>query len=200
MNAGHTSERIYAALRARILDHAYRPGDRLDPGLLAEELASSVTPVRDALHRLTGEGLAETRTSEGFHIPAIDEPALKDLLSWSRELLLLALRAWPEGVAFPRVDMPDAARLANATGDLFGEIAGGSPNVEHKKASAAAQARLNPARRVEMLVLGGLAEEFAQLSTLVVQANRKELRRALDEYFRRRSRRASEIVRLLYRV
>src|SRR3546814_6150334 len=86
MNAGLTSERVYEGLRQRILDREFRPGDRLDPSALAEVLNSSVTPVRDALHNLTGAGLVETRTSEGFNLPQIDEPGLQDLYAWNAEI------------------------------------------------------------------------------------------------------------------
>src|SRR3546814_6428260 len=73
MNAGLTSERVYEGLRQRILDREFRPGDRLDPSALAEVLNSSVTPVREELHNLTGAGLVATRTSEGLHLPNITE-------------------------------------------------------------------------------------------------------------------------------
>src|SRR5690606_19908960 len=104
MNSGATAERVHEVLKARIMGREFRPGDRLDPAVLAAPLSASVTPVRDALHLLTGEGLVETRTSGGFHVPALDEPALKDLYGWSAELLALAIRAWPRsmvGVAVP---------------------------------------------------------------------------------------------------
>ncbi|QCI78807.1 GntR family transcriptional regulator [Hankyongella ginsenosidimutans] len=44
---------------------------KLEPAGLAAELNSSVTPVRDALHRLAGERLVESWTSEGFHLPHV---------------------------------------------------------------------------------------------------------------------------------
>lgn len=94
MNSGLTAERVYDAIRAQILDRAYLPGTRLDPAQLAKELAASMTPVRDALHRLMGEGLVEARTGSGFHLPLLNEPSLIDLYRWSHELSLLALRHW----------------------------------------------------------------------------------------------------------
>ena len=72
--AGPTAERIYEALKAYILRGAFRPGARLDPAALAESLNSSVTPVRAGLNILVGEGLVETGTGEGFHLPLVDEP------------------------------------------------------------------------------------------------------------------------------
>ena len=67
MNSGPTSERVYGALRERILANVFAPGARLDPAVLASELASSVTPVRDALHLLAGEQLVEVRPGDLIH-------------------------------------------------------------------------------------------------------------------------------------
>src|SRR3546814_20892343 len=78
-------ERVYDAIKQRIMAHEFRPGDRLDPAVLAELLASSVTPGRDALHMLAGEGLVEARTSGGFHLPSIDEPGPEDVSAWAGE-------------------------------------------------------------------------------------------------------------------
>ena len=120
MNSGATAERVHEALKARIMGREFRPGDRLDPAILAVPLASSVTPVRDALHLLTGEDLVETRTGDGFHVPALDEPALKDLYDWSAELVALAIHAWPRQhaaiVFHPRAQdgHPIAERVAEA--------------------------------------------------------------------------------------
>src|SRR3546814_11150036 len=93
MNAGLTSERVYEGLRQRILDREFRPGDRLDPSALAEVLNSSVTPVRDALHNLTGAGLVETRTREDFHLPHTDENDLQEAYACNADILPVALRS-----------------------------------------------------------------------------------------------------------
>lgn len=84
MNSGFTSERVYSALKRRLLSSEFKPGDRLDPALLSETLSSSVTPVRDVLNILRGEGLVETRTGEGFFRPLLTAPDLEDLYSTLR--------------------------------------------------------------------------------------------------------------------
>ena len=33
MNSGATAERVYDVLKRRIMDHAFKPGDRLDPAV-----------------------------------------------------------------------------------------------------------------------------------------------------------------------
>jgi DNA-binding GntR family transcriptional regulator len=199
MNPGATAERVYVALKRRILDLGYRPGERLDPARLGEELFSSVTPVRDALHILTGEALVEARASEGFHVTAIDGPALQDLYEWNAQLVLIAIRAWRS----PRADMPrlepDDADLPAATAQLFAQIARHSPNVEHLRAILSANDRLHAARHAELPVLPEMQKELAELSGLVAGGNAGELRRSINAYHRRRRRAAANIVRSLYR-
>src|SRR3546814_13888733 len=123
MNAGLTSERVYEGLRQRILDREFRPGDRLDPSALAEVLNSSVTPVRDALPNLTGAGLVDTRTSEGFHLPHTDEPVLQALYAWHAENLSLALPA-RRAADDPAGCRPNLAALLDAPGGDAGAGAG----------------------------------------------------------------------------
>src|SRR5579872_5196064 len=86
-----TFERVYAAIRQRLRDGVYKPGERLEPAALADELSASITPVRDALHRLTGERLVEAPRHEGFRVPMMTETMLRQLYSWHRDLLLLAV-------------------------------------------------------------------------------------------------------------
>src|SRR5689334_5300531 len=91
MSPPGTFDRVYAAIRQRLREGAYRPGERLEPTLLSDELNASVTPVRDALHRLTGEHLVEAPRHEGFRAPMITETMLRHLYAWHRDLLLLAV-------------------------------------------------------------------------------------------------------------
>src|SRR5256885_13578516 len=84
-------DRVYAAIRQRLREGLYRPGDRLEPALLSDELNASVTPVRDALHRLTGERLVDAPRHEGFRVPMMTETLLRYLYAWHLDLLLLAL-------------------------------------------------------------------------------------------------------------
>ena len=59
---------VYKELRSRILRGEVTSGQRLAQGELAELLGVSRTPVREALRRLTGEGLVEFRTNYGFSV------------------------------------------------------------------------------------------------------------------------------------
>ena len=138
MNAGPTAERVHDALKQEIMNGHFRPGARLDPAVLAADLASSTTPVREALSRLVGAGLVESRTGGGFHMPSLDEPRLKDMYGWSRELLALALRGWPReaepGAAAPPRPVAAQGQIAEHAAGLFAAIGQRSLNCEHGRA------------------------------------------------------------------
>src|SRR5438132_2867759 len=103
-----TFERVYAAIKQQLRCGCYRPGHRLEPAVLSEQLNASVTPVRDALHRLTGERLVEAPRHEGFRVPMLTETMLRHLYAWHRDLVTLAMLnrravtdASPESAADP---------------------------------------------------------------------------------------------------
>lgn len=202
MNSGATTERVYDALKRRIMTHEVRPGDHLDPAMLAESLASSVTPVRDALHMLAGEGLIEARTSGGFHSPSINEPGLKDLYAWAGEVAVLALRAWPRGKQ-PSVGRADTA-LRRSPADwaaaIFGIIGRRSTNAEHTRATELLNGRLHAVRTVELLVIHEVQAELQTITTAITRDDRVALRKLVAAYCKRRQRVAADIVRALYRA
>jgi len=200
VNSGATSDRVYDALKHRILTRSCRPGDRLEPAALAEALGSSATPVRDALHLLTGERLIETRPGGGFYVPQIDEPALEDLYAWVAQLLLIALSKPPKGAMRSAPDEPGGSTdAARATADLFERIADQSGNLEHACAIRSTSDRLHAARLVEAGLFDDWRDELAQVETAFIAGDMRALRRRLAAYHRRRRRVAATIVRALYR-
>lgn len=200
MNSGATAERVYDTLKRRILDRAFRPGERLDPARLVDDLHSSVTPVRDALHRLTGERLVETRPSDGFHVPSLDAPALQDLYRWNAQILLLAISDWAPRRSDTQV-MTRSAQAENAleAASLFMRIAGASANDEHRRAVASASDRLNAARLAEPFVFDDIEAELVVIINAFASADVTALRRAVTAFHRRRQRHAPAIVRAVYR-
>lgn len=201
MNAGAVSERVYAGLKSRILERKYRPGDRLDPATLGEALNSSVTPVRDALHRLAGERLIEARTSEGFYLPRIDLAGLNDLYGWTQDIVTAAVRSWREQAAgaVPPACAGDDAALVPATAAAFAAIGQRSTNVEHRAALAAVNDRLHAVRLAEIRVLKDVADEIDGLYAAIAAGSATMVRQRTAAYHRRRHRRGDEIVWTLYR-
>ena len=198
MNSGQTSERVYETLKGQLLRGVFHPGGRLDPAMLSVALSSSVTPVRDALNQLTGEGLVETRTGEGFHRPHLTAPDLQDLYRWAEQVMTLAVRGWPRDSARGDVDAPPGLDGAERAAALFLEIGRRSGNLEHGRAIAAINDRLHAVRMVEALALGDDATEMDAIAACL-ESDRRMLLRLVGGYFRRRARLAHEIVRAAYR-
>jgi DNA-binding GntR family transcriptional regulator len=76
----------YDRIRALILSGDVAPGTRLGQVDLAQRLGVSRTPVREALRRLTGEGLVDFEDQRGFRVAAL---ALDDVLRRLEVRLLL---------------------------------------------------------------------------------------------------------------
>lgn len=202
MNSGPTSERVYDALKQRILAREFRPGAHLDPNSLASTLGSSVTPVRDSLHVLKGEMLVEARTSEGFYLPHIDAPSLQDLYLWNNAVLGLALkdRRTPSSNGQGRAAaMSGPLSTADHAACLFATIGRRSLNLENHRAIASINDRLHAARLVEAHVLEGVAEELHAIEEAIMRSAVAAVRTAIGSYHRRRMRAVSDIVRGLYR-
>lgn len=62
---------IYRAIMHRIVTRAYRPGERISIQSVASDFNVSVTPVREAFHRLDREGLLESRPRSGTRVAKI---------------------------------------------------------------------------------------------------------------------------------
>lgn len=75
----HLSQRAYASLRQMAMTYRFQPGQRLNEGTLARELDVSRTPLREALHRLTSEGLLVLVRGRGFHARPLDVKEVFDL-------------------------------------------------------------------------------------------------------------------------
>ena len=71
--------KAYAGLRADILSCRLRPGEKLIISEICATLGFSLGAVREALSRLTSEGLVEAEQNKGFRVPPITQSELEDL-------------------------------------------------------------------------------------------------------------------------
>jgi DNA-binding GntR family transcriptional regulator len=190
-----TFERVYSAIRQRLREGVYRPGDRLEPALLSDELNASVTPVRDALHRLTGERMVEAPRHEGFRVPMMTETMLRHLYGWHLDLLLLA--------AIKRqTAAPEQQILANGSADpsylrqnsLFLALAWAGGNPEQVAALESLIHRLEPAQRLEHHFLDATEGETDEIVRALQSQDRQALRKSLVRYHRRRLRIIPELL------
>ncbi len=64
-------KKVYTALREHVLDGSFPPGERLVESRIAEQIKTSRTPVREALHLLEGEGLLESIPRAGYRVKSL---------------------------------------------------------------------------------------------------------------------------------
>jgi DNA-binding GntR family transcriptional regulator len=195
-----TFERVYGALKLRLREGAFKPGDRLEPAVLSQQLNASVTPVRDALHRLTGERLVEAPRQEGFRAPMLTEAILRHLYAWHLDLLLLAVtkqRALSLKDPNEAGDPSAQHSLRERQNAIFLELVRASGNSEHMMALEALGERLEPIQRIEDRLLDALESETMEISAAIRSGNRNSLRRSLVKYHRRRERIVPELLAML---
>ncbi len=198
MNMPTTFERVYLTLKGWIRSGAFRPGDRLEPAHLSERLNASVTPVRDALHRLAGERLVEAPPHEGFRMPLMTESMLRHLYAWHRDILLLAIgrqKAEHSQSAFGRVMDSKPFETLDAVLDV---LASTSDNPEHVAAFRGLTDKLGPYRQFEQEVLEAIDTELEDIVAAISRNDAKALRRALVKYHRRRERVVPRLLELAH--
>ena len=76
---GRRGERVYAALKTRLLEGDFSIGVRLGEVALAAEFGVSRTPVREALARLWSEGIVDRHPDGGFRPVPPDVTVIRDL-------------------------------------------------------------------------------------------------------------------------
>jgi DNA-binding GntR family transcriptional regulator len=172
----------------------FAPGEHLEPVAIGEELHSSITPVRDALHRLVGERLVEAPRNDGFRVPLPTEAELRDLYRWNRDLAELGLRR-PAGKTPADLDwVADNAEIADVAAYLFRHIARRSGNPELEIAVEAASDRLASMRHVEARFFDDAAAEIERLRVLLTGDDLAALRRGIIAYHKRRQRAVPDLL------
>lgn len=200
MSPSHVLEPTYAALKRRLMAGDWPMGARLESARLADELGVSITPVRDSLNRLTGEGLVEARTGGGFHVARFNEQGFRDLLELNLTLLsvsLVAAKVAPRTP--PRVEPEDD--LARRTAGLFEQIACAADNVVLLAMVRNLNERLHAARCHDRALFPATAEELAGIEECIAGRHVGEaLRARLTHYHDNRARAAARYIALLERV
>lgn len=106
VNTNTLSQQVYAHLRAGILDNTYPPGSPLPEEALAASLKVSRVPVREALRRLSAEGLVIIRPRQGATVTELTSKQFLDAYQVREALEVLAVR-----LAVPRLTPDDLDQL-----------------------------------------------------------------------------------------
>lgn len=179
MSPINAMERSYTTLKQMLREGAFPPGARLEANKLAYELGVSMTPIRDALHCLTGENLVEAAIGEGFRAPRFSGPELRDLYEWNAALMSMASRTTDMRFVLDPVERLGSP--ADQFAGIIGRIAEGVPNREVSAALINANERLHPFRIRESELFDDLQDELNELvsaiSSFATQVKRYHLRR-----------------------
>lgn len=85
------SEQAYDSIRRDILHCALFPDEKLQIEAISERYGIGVVPVREALNRLSTEGLVERKSHRGFYVTSISMADLEELVKTRVWLETLAL-------------------------------------------------------------------------------------------------------------
>ncbi|MFT4052955.1 MAG: GntR family transcriptional regulator [Novosphingobium sp.] len=194
-------EKVYAELKQDLLSRGYTAGRDLSVMELATCIGTSVSPVRDALHRLYGEGLLEMGDRRGFRVRKWSPEALRDCYTWHGHLIRMALKAGGtarlDGLAVDgwsidcgAIDCGPPDRIVAAAEHMFLRIARMSGSDELVAAVRNAGERLRAVRFVEAERWPDCGEELAAANALAASGSVRALLAALWNYHRRRIRAA----------
>ena len=196
------------AIRGQLRAGGYVLGEALIIKDLSDRLRLSPTPVREALARLSGEGLVEERRGSGYFAPALGVTELTELYEAHQALVLAAVREpWPPPP--PLTSEPDAGVTGQPSSggpsdyvlrtervfDAIVRAGGNRPLFDCYRRLAD---RLAPARFAEMQALNDVDEELG----LLQQASERDhasIPARVRAFHRRRLRLTQDIVRYVRR-
>lgn len=192
-----------AGIRERLRDGVFRPGERIAATEVAHLLGLSPTPVREALSRLSGEGLLEDRRGQGFFVSTLTGLDIADLYRLSLAHLSIALDVQrlsakgtaPFGERMPGIASDPVRDIERLFADWMVEAGGQSLWMSYRSLVI----RLGPVRRAEPMVFDDLATEAAGLRGPVTVFTGAERLRALEVFHGRRVDQADQLAPLLNR-
>lgn len=104
-------ESVYDALREAFTRGAFAPGETLSLRTLADQLGTSITPVREAVRRLVAEGALVDTPSRTLEVPPFDPKRMRELKS--ARLALEALLLSEAMATISESDIDELAAIIN---------------------------------------------------------------------------------------
>jgi DNA-binding GntR family transcriptional regulator len=115
-------ELAYNSIRGSILAGQFKPGEHLVEAKIAKELEISRAPVREAMQRLSREGLAIEKPRRGMFVREIEGPDLVDIYNARIAIECAAVRlAVINGASLAPIEATMAALEKAAHADEFSE-------------------------------------------------------------------------------
>lgn len=194
-------DRVYQAIKARVIAYDFPPGERIYLEPIAEALGVSTTPVREALNRLAERDLVIKAENKGFYALTLCEARLSGHYELTRLLLTLGLeelslevrRELPNQVAFAelvnrlnRRVIADPAVLARYTAEVFRALAALIGNSAVILAIDRANDHLFYVRTQECRSIERVQDELRHFCELLLSARTEDLVTAVNVYHDKR--------------
>ena len=108
------AQKAYEAVRGKIIDGNFAPGDRITEAEIAETAAVSRTPVREALHRLEAEGLIRFVPNQGAFVSSVGVTEAEEIFE-----LRAMLESYAAGLCAERASPEQVAELMRLARDQY---------------------------------------------------------------------------------
>ena len=120
---GNLSALVYEQLRAALMSGYYEPGQRLTLVDLADELGTSVTPVREAIFRLVADGALEMQRSQTISVPVLSQERISEL-----KTIRILLEGEAASVAAQKATAREVREAARINDAFFTALRDGDPH------------------------------------------------------------------------
>lgn len=161
------TQAAYERLRGDVLTCRLRPGEKLVIGDLCRELGFSLGAVREALSRLTSEGLVIAEPQRGFRVAPISEDELLDLTQVRIQIECLCLEQ-----SIAKGDVAWEARLVAAYHALSR-----IPEREPKDQDRLSETWINAHNEYHAALVGGCASPWLLRLRAILYAQSERYRR-----------------------
>ena len=113
-DGGMLRDHVYNRLRGSLMTGHYTPGQKLVIRQLADQLGTSLTPIREGLARLVAEGVLESEANRSARVPRMTGQKFRELRDIRMAVEGLAVRRAAE-----RISAQDVAELRRIAGALI---------------------------------------------------------------------------------
>jgi hypothetical protein len=201
---------VYMHIRQMAITHAFTPSLRIQPEPLADELFVSSTPIREALIRLTVEGLVNEIPKAGFFAKAVSEPEIRDAYQVRRRLLDWSLSVVKPPGAVPAMLKPSKrfaldepfspAQTVDLKDALFVHIVRQSGSTLDLQSIEKINALTYFVRLTECELFADVAPALVRLCRIYHAREMKAVQAALHDFHEQRLQRLPEVFEAIHRA
>ena len=209
MTKSFAAGRAYSQIKNRLFAFRVRPTVPLHAAEIADMIGVSITPVREALIRLSSEALIETGPRRGFTPKILSHSELEELYTINEVLLKLAAesltfsarqKACLTGLIahLERCRPPVPEAIVSYTEMLFHGIAAGFNAGPFNATIGNISDQLHCIRKVEATALPDITGELLTLARTIHDGTPDDLRACLSSYHTRRIDHIPALLKELY--